>query len=57
MGPYAGIDYNLTLCLLQHIYHEQPYARVNFIRPAEDFMNLASGQPELAAQIYHSTRE
>jgi hypothetical protein len=32
MGPYAGIDYNLTLSplqsRLQHIYHGQPYARV-----------------------------
>jgi hypothetical protein len=32
-GPYAGIDYNLTLCplqsRLQHIYHWQPYARVD----------------------------
>ncbi len=31
--PYAGIDYNLTLCplqsRLQHIYHGQPYARVD----------------------------
>jgi hypothetical protein len=28
MGPYAGVDYNLTLCRLQsrlqHIYHGQP---------------------------------
>ncbi len=35
MGPYAGFDYNLTLCPLQsrlrHIYHGQPYARVDFI--------------------------
>ncbi len=66
---YAGVDYNLTLCplqsRLQHIYHVQPYARVDlkpytkvdFISPVEDFMNLASGQPELAAQIYQSTRE
>jgi hypothetical protein len=33
MGPYAGVDYNLTLCplqnLLQHIYHGQPYARID----------------------------
>ncbi len=30
MGPYAGVNYNLTLCppqsRLQHIYHGQPYA-------------------------------
>ncbi len=34
MGPCAGADYNLTLCLLQsrlqHIYHRQPYARVDW---------------------------
>ena len=33
MGPYAGDDCNLTLCplhsRLQHIYHGQPYARVD----------------------------
>ncbi len=33
MGPCAGVDYNLTLCLiqsrLQHIYHGQSYARVD----------------------------
>jgi hypothetical protein len=23
MGPYAGVDYNLTLCPLQHMYHGQ----------------------------------
>jgi hypothetical protein len=32
MGPYAGVDYNLTFCplqsQLQHIYHGQPNARV-----------------------------
>ncbi len=32
-GPYAGVDYNLTLCplqnRLQHIYHGQPYAKVD----------------------------
>jgi hypothetical protein len=33
MGPYARVDYNLTLCSLQsrlqHVYHGQPYARVD----------------------------
>jgi hypothetical protein len=33
MGPYAEVDYNLDLCRLQHIYHGQPYARVDFITP------------------------
>ncbi len=35
IGPYAGVDYNLTLCplqsRLQHIYHGQTYAGVDFI--------------------------
>jgi hypothetical protein len=30
MGPYAVVDYILTLCRLPHIYHG-PYARVDFI--------------------------
>ncbi len=36
MGPYAGVDHNLAVCpdcplqsRLQHIYHGQPYARVD----------------------------
>jgi len=33
MGPYAGVDYNITFCpfqsRLQHISHGQPYARVH----------------------------
>jgi hypothetical protein len=33
MRPNAGVDYNLTLCLLQsrlqHTYHGQPYGRVD----------------------------
>jgi hypothetical protein len=50
MGPYAGVDYNLTVCplqsQLQHIYHGQlyamqsrpePYVRVDFIHPVRDF--------------------
>ncbi len=37
MGPYAGVDFNLTLCPLQrrlqhnYEYYGQPYARVDFI--------------------------
>ncbi len=31
MGPYAIVDYNRTLCRLQHIYNGQPYTRVDFI--------------------------
>jgi hypothetical protein len=29
MGPYAGVDYNLTFCRLQHIYHGQAYAKTD----------------------------
>ncbi len=33
VGPYAGVGYNFPLCplqsRLQHIYHGQPYARVD----------------------------
>jgi hypothetical protein len=35
MESYAGVDYNLNICTLQsrlqHIYHGQPYARVDLI--------------------------
>jgi hypothetical protein len=45
MGPYVGSDYNLTLSTLQsrlqHIYHGQPYARVDFI-PQSGTLDLAS---------------
>ncbi len=54
MGPYAWVDFNLTLCLLQsrlqHIYHGQPHARVDFI--------LQSGTLDFASELwktgYHS---
>jgi hypothetical protein len=45
MGPYAGVDYILTLCplqsRLQHICHEQPYARVDII-PQSETLHLSS---------------
>jgi hypothetical protein len=55
-GPYAGVDYNLTLCSLQsrlqHMYHghwatlcqirPKAHARVDFI-PQSGTWNLASG--------------
>ncbi len=44
MGPYAGVDYNLTLCpiqgRLQHIYHRQPYAIVDVVARV-DFIPLS----------------
>jgi hypothetical protein len=37
MGPYAIVDYKVTLCRLQsrlqHIYHGQPYARDDLCLP------------------------
>ncbi len=46
MGPYAGVDYNLTLCplqsRLQHIYDGQPYARVD-LKPKPE-STLSSSQ-------------
>jgi hypothetical protein len=52
MEPYAGVD--LTVCplqsLLQHVYHWQPYARVDLnpyarvdLIPQSVTLNLASG--------------
>jgi hypothetical protein len=47
MGAYAGVDNNLTLyplqSRLQHIYHGQPYARVDFI-PLPGTLDLDSDQ-------------
>jgi len=47
IGPYAGVDYNLTLCplqsRLQHIYHGQPYATVDLL-PQSETLDLASVQ-------------
>jgi hypothetical protein len=54
MGPYAGVEYNLTLCRHsrhQHIYHGQPYARVDFI-PQSGTKNLAS-----LKYFYHGSKE
>ncbi len=45
MGPYAGVDYNLTLCVHSRVNSnifnmgiEQPYARVDFFPPFRDFV-------------------
>jgi hypothetical protein len=47
MGPYAGADYNLTLCSLQnrhkHIFHAQPYARVEFNPMPESNLSPCQG--------------
>jgi hypothetical protein len=42
MGPYAVVDFISVLCplqkRLQHIYHGQPYARVNLNTARVDFI-------------------
>jgi hypothetical protein len=47
MGPYAGVDYNLTLCppqsRLQHIYHGQPYAKLDVNPMPESFLSPSQG--------------
>jgi hypothetical protein len=48
MGPYAGLDYNkLTIfplhCRLQHIYHGQPYARVDLNPTPESTLSPSQG--------------
>jgi hypothetical protein len=43
MGPYAGVDYNLTLCRIQHMYHCQPYARVDLNHKPESTLSPSQG--------------
>jgi hypothetical protein len=47
MGPYAGVDYNLTLCPLQsrhqHIYHGEPYAKVDLNPLPESTLSPSPG--------------
>jgi hypothetical protein len=47
MGPYARVDYLLTLCPLQsrlkHIYHGQPYDRIN-LNPTPPESTLSTNQ-------------
>jgi hypothetical protein len=47
MGPYAGVDYNLILCplfrLQKHIYHGQPYARVDLNPMPESTLSPSQG--------------
>jgi hypothetical protein len=67
MGPYAGVDYNLTLCplqsRLQHIYHGQQYARVDLnpmpeftLFPVRDFgfglLNTRGGQQKTIYEYF-----
>ncbi len=45
--PYAGVDYNLTLCplrsRLQHIYNGQPYVRVDLNLMPESTLSPCQG--------------
>jgi hypothetical protein len=53
MGPYAGVDYNLTLCPLQsrlkHIFHGQPYARVDLNPMSESTLSPQSETLDFAS--------
>jgi hypothetical protein len=56
MGPYAGVDYNLTFCPLQsplqNIYHGQPYARVDLNpMPESTLTPPPSGTFELTSEF------
>ncbi len=55
LGPYAGADYNLSLCpldsLLQLIYHGQPYARVDLNPPVRD---LGFGLSSAGVKLYRT---
>jgi hypothetical protein len=56
MGPYAGVDYNLTLCQLQSrlqdIYHGRPYARVDIKPMPESTLSPQSETLHLASVLY-----
>jgi hypothetical protein len=47
MGPYAVVDYNLTLSRLQgrlqYIYHGHPYARVDLNSVPESTLSSSQG--------------
>ncbi len=55
MGPYAGVDYNLTIrplqSRLQHIYHGQPYDRVN-LNPMPESTLSPVGTLDLAVMSF-----
>jgi hypothetical protein len=43
MGLYAVVDYYLTLCRLQHMYHREPYARVDLNPMPESTLSPSQG--------------
>jgi len=61
MGPYAGVDYKLTLCplrsRLQHIYQGQPYIRVDLtLYMSESTLAPSQGLWIWPQHCYRSTR-
>ncbi len=52
MGPYAGVDNNLTLCPLQHIYNGQPYTRLNLNPNARVGFIPQSGTKNLTTDVF-----
>ena len=55
MGPYAGVDYNLTLCplqsRLQNIYPGQPYAIVDLNPMPESTLSSSQVLLDLASDM------
>jgi hypothetical protein len=56
MRPYAGVDYNFTLC---HMYHKHPYARIDFNSLPESTVSpsngLGFGRPLLEHRVPYPT--
>jgi hypothetical protein len=57
MKTYAGVDQNLILCRLQHVYHGQPYAKVDLntmpestLSPSQEFRIWPQGYIQTYAQ-------
>ncbi len=55
MGPYARVDYNLTLCRLQHMYHGQPYARVELNHVLESTLSPNQDKEFGLCSFYNET--
>jgi hypothetical protein len=53
-GPYAGDDYNLTLCPLQYMFHGQLYARVDLNPMPKSTLSVSQGL-RIWPQQFHIT--
>jgi hypothetical protein len=51
LEPYAGVDYNLTLCRLRHIYHGQPSARIDLKPIPESTLTLCQKSTLSPSQV------